>query len=337
MRTLVSTSLAVLLVILGLNATAFAEIVYVNRRDPQAPYKTTLESLDCSDGSVMTTYESALSYGGPEGLALSANESILYMAVDLAPGMGPGYLRSYNTDTGALINSWTIVATGKAMRGIAVDRATGNIYCTYYTTSYGSSYKRGMIAQVTPEGVVDDDWGSYVTTTNSQMCDLEIFDGNLYGAGNGAYAYGVYSWDLSTGGNPTVLGNTGGNRTDGLCFAPDGTLYTSNDSGKVLKWTSTSSPYDTSTQIVDLGESVITDIDYVDGYLYATRYTTDNDPTGYLTKIDLSDNSTSTVACWTSGRYRAMFLVHETPEPSTLVLFFSGLLVLLAYAWRKRK
>ena len=37
------------------------------------------------------------------------------------------------------------------------------------------------------------------------------------------------------------------------------------------------------------------------------------------------------------GMYMPAVILHEAPEPSTILLAATGLLGLLAYAWRKRK
>lgn len=337
MRLFVSVSLVLLLVASSLAASASAEVVYANRREAVGPYTSTLEGYNSSDASLALAFGTGGVVAGSsaysEGIALSPDDSILYMAAGKN-------LYSFDVATGDQIGS-VIVSSGNkdALRGVAVD-SNGNIYVNVYTNATGTNYRKGWINKVSSDfGTVTAEWGAATAVTNSRLSDLEVYNGVLYAGGTDANSLGVYGWDLSTGGTSTVLGGTSGNRIDGLAFDADGTLYTCNYYGTIEKW---STDYSTDTTIVDFGERVVSDIEYSeDGYLYATRYLSDRSPVpGELTRIDLSDNSyVKWVDYGTSGSVVGRFIAigAAVPEPSTLALLATSLIGLLAYAWRKRK
>ena len=83
------------------------------------------------------------------------------------------------------------------------------------------------------------------------------------------------------------------------------------------------------------------DVDFINGNLYATgRYEED----GYVVKIDAATGDTSTWVSFSSDGegstpdyYPGWLAGEAVPEPSTFALLATGLIGLLAYAWRKRK
>ena len=314
--------LAAMITLTGFATIAQGEMVFANRRNQSRPYGggpfvAWMNAYDTATGNDVAPSGFSTSYtAGDVVEGLAYNDGCLYASGGSTSGT-KGRIRIFDTTTGLQTGYYTASANDKA-RGLVFDSA-GNLYC--------GLKDNGGIVKISPGGTeVDASWG---TAAFSGVSDLEIYGDKLYVGTENANFSGVWVYDLDTGGAPTLLNGTGGTVVDGIAFTPDGTLYTVSfklNEG-LKKWGCASGTYYIdSTVPMDF----LKDVDYIDGDLYISAETT----------IEKYDLATLTLTTWQSepaGSRPGYLVAVPVPEPGAIALLATGLIGLLAYAWKRKR
>lgn len=329
---MVRVFLTSVLAIAVLSATARAERIYVGWQNPKI-----LGAYDLADGSLIgppPTFDTIPAK--PMGVAVSPLDGNIYVGIDSSSGPS---IVSYNPTTGAVVNS-NVASLSSAVFGLCFD-SSGNMYAGQKHGDYPK-----YIAKLSPNGSggfsVDGNWGSPPTSGSSlEVNDMTIYNGKLYAT----RYYGVSVYDLS-GVNEGVGGwfAEDPNNCLGLAFntdmASNATMYTVDLGSKsVMAW---DGPEYDSAHSENLGtfDNAIQDIDYYDGYLYVKSQRNDNREFGIF-RYDLNAADPEWeyfISTPNDGGSGYLDIAPDpVPEPGTLALLATGLIGLLAYAWRKRK
>lgn len=332
---MVRTFLTSVLAITVLAATARADGIYVGWQTDGAGI---LGAYDLATGDTIGPPPTfPVSNEKPLGVAVSPLDGNIYVGLDTSSGPS---IVSYDPVTGAVVNS-NVAGLSSPVFGLCFD-SSGNMYAGMSQGSY-----QNYIAKLSPNGSggfdINQGWGAPVAGVTAPSYDLTIYNGKLYGS---TYNDGVV-YDLS-----------GANEGAGAEFVPgyggllalafntdmgsDGTMYTTHlSSREVRAWYGPNYEYSESEVIGTFsGGYCIQDIDYYDGYLYVKGDRPGGEAGIFRYNLSAASPVWELYIAAKTG-YEPLsggFIdIVSIPEPGMLTLLATGLLGLLAYAWRKRK
>lgn len=273
-----------------------------------------------------------------------------------------GKVKQYNQDTGALLGTLLNVGGADQVTDVAISQGSGRIYV-------GSGAASGKILRYDFLGNLVD---TFATGFGDYVRSLAFGpDGYLYASANGT-GRGIYRLDPSTtysSVTPYIVQDA----TFGLTFDSSGNLYASTMAGnKVNKYNPTTKALLQTFDFTSIGNQVF-GIDVDDsGNVYGAslmnnRVLKATAAGAVSTLISGAPGYTNNVVCGSDGKLYVMgagngelwkynmdgtggaqFIATgnawaygmawgTVPEPSVITLLFTGVLGLLAYAWRKRK
>ncbi len=165
-----------------------------------------------------------------------------------------------------------------------------------------------------------------VTDGNWPQGDLTLSGGSLYGTTyfgpNNPNAYGVVFSVPASGGDPTVLGSFNGSNGE----YPYGGLTLSD-----------STLYGTTVYGGDNGDGTVFSIPVSGGVPTALASFDGSNGTGPFADLTLSGGTLFGTTQWGGANNSGTVFAVNTPEPSTFVTLFAGLMCFAAFRWQLRR